>query len=503
MIIEAVVKFFHKNFTARDVVFTLFIIALFLATRLINLDKFPIFNDEGIYIQWAKTAWHDASWRFISLTDGKQPLQTWGTIPLLKLFPDNALLAGRLFAVSLGSISLMGVFTLLFYLFGKKTAYIGALLYIFTPFFLFYDRLALVDSGVNAAFFWILFFSILLINTVRLDTALLFGLASGIFLLAKSSVKVFVGLSALAPLLTLTENTKKSLWRSLNYYFLFGIGCLLALVIYNVQRLSPFFHFVAEKNKVFVMTLGDFIKNPLAVLVHNLYTLPLYVSWEMGFVSAVLGLFGFVLVFQKDKKLFTYLFAWILLLYVGVSCLTIILYPRYLIFFAGFLTVTTAYFLSRNKNSAFQLICITALIISFAYFDFNILFDIKQIPFPQVDRGQYIESWTAGWGIKDIIDYARQKSQEKPVVILAEGDFGMSGDVLNVFVHQNDRIFIKGYWPLTLKNLRDNQQELKNNLVYIVISHQSQLPEGWPMKLIEKFDKPGHNSSIYLLELTK
>ncbi len=503
MIIEAIVTFIRRNFTVKDVLFILLIIALFLATRLINLAKFPIFNDEGIYVQWAKTAWHDASWRFISLTDGKQPLQTWGTIPLLKLLPNNALLAGRLFAVSLGLISLTGVFTLLFYLFGKKTAYIGSFLYIFTPYFLFYDRLALVDSGVNAAFIWILFLSILLLRTLRLDIAIIFGLVSGIFLLAKSSVKVFVGLSALAPLMIINRNTKQSLWQTLNYYFLFIVGVLMAIIIYNVQRLSPFFHFVAEKNKVFVMTLGDFIKNPLAVLVHNLYTLPLYVSWEMGFALTVVGLLGFILLFQKDKKLFIYFFSWFVLLYLGVSALTIILYPRYLIFFSGFLTITAAYFLSHHKNRTINLVCIVALIITFGFFDFNILFNIPGIPFPQVDRGQYIESWTAGWGIKDIVDFARQKSKEKPVVILAEGDFGMSGDVLNVFIRKNDRIFVKGLWPLTLKDLLDNQKELNNNYVFIVISHQSQLPDGWPMKLIEKFDKPGHQSSIYLLELTK
>src|SRR5260221_626971 len=131
MIIQDVTSFFRKHFTARDVLLILGLILLFLATRLINLEKFPIFNDEGIYINWAKTAWHDAAWRFISLTDGKQPLQTWGTIPFLKLFPNNALLAGRLFAVTMGFVAMSGLYTILFYLFNKRTAFIGCLLYIF------------------------------------------------------------------------------------------------------------------------------------------------------------------------------------------------------------------------------------------------------------------------------------------------------------------------------------------------------------------------------------
>src|SRR3989339_1863880 len=196
-----ILDFLKKTFTRKDVLLIILIASLFFLTRLINLDQFPIFSDEGIYIRWAKTAWHDASWRFISLTDGKQPLQTWGTIPFLKLFPDNALFAGRLFAVSTGLVSLIGVFSLLFYLFNKKSAYIGSLLYIFTPYFLFYDRLALSDSGVNAGFIWIFFFSVLLARTIRLDVALLFGIVGGTALLTKSSAQIFLLLGGLGPIL--------------------------------------------------------------------------------------------------------------------------------------------------------------------------------------------------------------------------------------------------------------------------------------------------------------
>src|SRR3990167_1673242 len=158
--IFGIISWIKKNISRKDLLFILLLILIYFLTRLYRLDQFPIFSDEGIYIRWAKVAWHDASWRFISLTDGKQPLQTWGTIPFLKLFPNNALLAGRLFSVASGFVGLIGMFTLLYYLFNKRTAFIGSFIYVFTPFFLFYDRLALVDSAVNAGFIWILFLSL-------------------------------------------------------------------------------------------------------------------------------------------------------------------------------------------------------------------------------------------------------------------------------------------------------------------------------------------------------
>ena len=269
MTIENILSFIRKHFEKKDILILLGILALFIATRLINLDKFPIFNDEGIYIQWAKTAWHDANWRFISLTDGKQPLQTWGTIPFLKLFPDNALFAGRLFSVSTGLVSLAGIFSLLLYLFNKKTAYMGVLLYIFTPFFLFYDRLALSDSGVNAGFIWILFFSVLLARTIRLDVALLFGIAGGIALLTKSSAQVFLLLGGLGPILFVSSFNKKNIYKTINFYFLFAITIAMSFIIYNVQRLSPFLHFVSELSAGYYY--GKRIKDYLFFLAHGFY----------------------------------------------------------------------------------------------------------------------------------------------------------------------------------------------------------------------------------------
>jgi 4-amino-4-deoxy-L-arabinose transferase-like glycosyltransferase len=188
-------KDLKKYFTRRDILIVLVIIGLYFLTRLIRLDSFPIFSDEGIYIHWAKVAWHDANWRFISLTDGRQPLQTCMTIPFLKFFPENLLLGGRLFGVLSGFIGLSGLFLTVNYIFNKRTAYIASLIFIFTPYLLFSDRLAMIDSFVDASAIWIFFFSVILVQTLRLDIALLFGLFSGMALLAKSSVSMFMRLA--------------------------------------------------------------------------------------------------------------------------------------------------------------------------------------------------------------------------------------------------------------------------------------------------------------------
>lgn len=502
--LSSFVSWLRKTFTKRDLVYFIAIIVAFLATRLINLDKFPIFTDEGIYIHWAKIAWKDAAWRFISLTDGKQPLHTWGMIPFLKIFPQNLLLGGRMFSVLTGLIALKGVYCLSHYLWGKKTAFIASFFYVLTPMFMFYDRMALADSAVNAGFIWILFGSILLIRTLRLDVALGLGLVAGTVLLTKSSSQMFIGLSALAPILTYQKGLKKFMSKALNYYALYLVVCILSLVLYNVQRLSPYLHYVNQKNGTFVLTFAEFFSNPFSHLMGNLPLITWYVFSEMGYVLGFMGIVGLVLLIKKDWRLGLYFAAWLLFPYVAISFFAKVIFPRYLIFFATLLLLGASYFMSNLKVKKYIVICYMLYAASVAYFVYTILFDNQKIPFPPVDRGQYIESVNAGYGIKELVQHVREKSVDKPVILLAEGNFGVVGDMLESSIGVGENISVRGFWPLNDKDLYDNQKELENNHVYVVYSHRrlSEINPSWPLRLIKEYKRPFGNSSFTLLELT-
>ncbi|KKQ01965.1 MAG: hypothetical protein US11_C0002G0024 [Candidatus Roizmanbacteria bacterium GW2011_GWA2_36_23] len=495
--------FLKKQITKKDLVILALLLSLFLFTRLVNIEKLPIFTDEGIYIQWAKTAWHDASWRFISLTDGRQPLQTWLTIPLLKIFPNNALLAGRIFGVISGFFAVNGLLMLLWYLFGKKTAFFGVFFFLITPYFTLYDRMALMDSGINAAFIWILFFSILLVRTIRLDIAIIFGLISGLSLLAKSSVQLFLGLAAGAPILVYQKPLRKFFRHLINYFLLYAILIFLAFAIYNIQRLSPFMHFIDQKNSTFILTFDELIKNPLGSFQFNIWSMAYYVLYETGIVVSLSGFIGLFLLLKKDKRLALYLLAWLFISYISISFVAKVLYPRYITFFATLTIIGAAYLLVLLKNKKIYAFYIGLIVISVIYQNYTILFDYKNIPLPEIDRGQYIVGGSSGYGIKEIIEYSRKQTEQKPVTILAEGNFGMAGDVLNVFINKNDNIFVKSYWPLESKNLYENLPELKTRKVFVVYVYKKELPPELPLKLIKKFEKPEGKSAIHFFELVK
>ncbi len=501
--IFSIFKFFKKNFSKKDILIIGVLIIIYWLTRVVNLELLPIFGDEGIYIRWAKTAWHDASWRFISLTDGRQPLQTWATIPFLKLFPQQPLFAGRLFSVFFGFLGLLGFFSLNFYLFGKRAAYLSSILYLTSPFLLLYQRMALADAAVNTFYIYLLFFSILLVKTLRLDIGLIFGGIAGLALLTKSTTQLFILSSLFAPILIFKKINKSFIEKKINFLILFGIALIVAFGFYNIQRLSPFMHYIAQKNKTFVLTFSEWLRNPLAFFPHNVKIIPYYLLFESGFLIGIFSLLGFISLFKKNKNLAFYLLIWFFLPFFAIAFLSKVIFPRYLIYLNSLLIIFAIFYLLTLKNKKIFSFLFYLLLINFFIFDYPIIFKPERMLLPEIDRGQYIEGITAGYGVRDIIEFSRQKSKEKPVILLAEGDFGVIGDQLQTFILTSDRIFIKGYWPLNKENLLENLKEKEKNFVYVVFSHRQEFPKDWPIKLIKKFEKPNSKLAIYFFELIK
>lgn len=493
---------------------------LYFLTRLFNILALPIFSDEGIYINWARIAANDPNWRFISLLDGKQPLQTWGTIPFIKLFPTDLLLAGRLFAVFSGFFALIGVMTLAWYLWGRKAGYIAGLLYILCPFFLFYDRMALVDSGVNASIIWILFLSIVLARTLRLDVAILFGFISGVGLLAKSSVFLFLGLSVGALVLcakrtkrttdsiSLFNDIKKGHKLYVDYLFLFAVSLVIAICMYLSQRFfSPFFHYIGEKNFTFILSPKEWFAHPFALMLTNLRLIFVYVAWESGWIPVIFSIFGLWKLWKHEKDLVLYFLVWIIIPCIVISNFNKVLFPRYLIFFPSFLILLSTYFFASGFKSTKTKIAFLTTILVFGYLSYPMLFNVKAISLPPMDRGQYIEGSTAVWGAQDLMQTVRESTRDgKRALILAEGNFGLIADVLEVFKKPNDKIDIQGLWPLKEEHIYASQKEAIHKHVFVVFSHQKEFPIYWKtdrvVNLIHTYTKPNNSlEAVYLFQV--
>jgi 4-amino-4-deoxy-L-arabinose transferase-like glycosyltransferase len=511
----------RRFFTASDILILVCLAGLYFATRLVNITFLPIFSDEGIYIHWARIAANDPAWRFISLTDGKQPLQTWGTIPLVKIFPDDLLLAGRLFSVTTGFFALLGTMVLCTYLWGKRTALFAGVLYCVTPFFLFYDRLALVDSGVNAAVIWILFLSIILARTMRLDVAIVLGIVGGLGLLTKSSVALLFALSAASVIMICNGSTyrervgklfdshKKQL---VDFTFLFAFAGSIAFCLYLTQKFfSPFFHYIGQKNLTFILSLHEWLSNPTQLWSQNITIVPLYIAWESGWALVPAGIFGIALLLRKQDPVGILLIVLILVPLIMIVNFNKVVFPRYLIFFPTLLLLGASYLYHHTNHERkalrhkSKLILLLTLVAWPALLSSLIIFAPTKASLPPIDRGQYITGKTAVWGAQDLMQTVRTQSvsQDKKAIILAEGNFGLIADVLEVFRQANDNIEIRGLWPLNESHILEFQRELPDNLVYIVFSHRTDFPVHWRefMTLIKQYHKPEGLNAVYLFQL--
>src|SRR5258707_188778 len=112
-----------KKYNLEIVSFFVLTISYFFI-RLIRILNVPIFTDEAIYTRWTQIAKQDSAQRFISLTDGKQPLFIWINMFFMR-FVHDPLLSGRMVSVVAGFLTMIGLFFLTKELF--KKSWIGIL----------------------------------------------------------------------------------------------------------------------------------------------------------------------------------------------------------------------------------------------------------------------------------------------------------------------------------------------------------------------------------------
>ncbi|MGB9681203.1 MAG: ArnT family glycosyltransferase, partial [Minisyncoccia bacterium] len=180
------------RFSRRELLLILIVFSVAFLFRFINLASWPIFADEAIYIRWAQVMRAEETLRFLPLSDGKQPLFMWLMIPFLKIFSDP-LLAGRFLSVVCGILTMFGILVFSFLIFNdKKISLFALFLYSISPFNVFFERMALVDSMLSMFGLWSFIFALLALKLKRLDFAIFSGFCLGGGLITKSPALFFV-----------------------------------------------------------------------------------------------------------------------------------------------------------------------------------------------------------------------------------------------------------------------------------------------------------------------
>lgn len=485
----------------KEILASFLLISLYFSLRLFHLTSSPIFTDEAIYLRWAQIAKNDAAWRFISLTDGKQPIFVWFTMISMKFIQDP-LLAGRIISVFCGLASLIIVWFLTSFLFGsRRTGFLASLLYLLFPFALVYDRMALMDCLVGTFSLLSLLFAILLVKTLRLDVALIFGAVLGGAVLTKTSGFLNIYLLPLTLLLFNWQKEKRQS-RLIQWLGLALLAVLICQAIYGLLRLSPLFHMIAQKDATFVYPLRDWFQHPFKFFIGNLKG---ETDWLFKYTTnpwLLLVPIAFLFKGKFFEKLL--LFLWFLGPIIALALFGRVLYPRFIFFMTLPLLSLIAYsfekmlvFLKRPLSFTFFFILFSFYA---AYIDYFLLTNPLQAPIPTSDNQQYFTSWPSGIGIKEMTALLQEKAAHQKITIATEGTFGMFPASLELYLWNNPNVKIKSYWPVN-KVPEELIIEAKDAPVYFVLNETRKFPENWPLKLVVEYPKIQKPYSLRLYQV--
>lgn len=480
------------------------LIIFYFITRLYNLMLMPLFTDEAIYVRWAQIGFFDAGWRFISLTDGKQPSFVWLTIVLMK-FIGNPLAAGRLVSVGAGLATMVGIFFLTSEIFkNKKMGLLASFLYAISPFAIVYDKMALYDGLVGTFMTWSLYFQILLVRKNRLDLALILGMIMGGAVLTKSSGFIAIYLLPFSLLLfNLAKN--KRIQRFIIWIALAIVSITLTYLCYSILRLSPFFHMIDEKNSIFIYTFSEWRTHQFTFFWGNFLGLwdwlIGYMSWPIIFLTA--GSFLVKREFTREKLL---LFIWFTLPFFMLALFGKILYPRFIFFMTLPLLPLAALsfytILSWIKKPVFRAIAAVLLLLPVFHMSYFVLTNPYVAPIPASDKNQYLNAWPAGGGIREMVAFFSEQAKDKKIFVGTEGTFGSLPTIaMEIYFMHNELVEKHGFWPIQEKIPDIVLEKAKIMPTYFVFNQGNEAPSTWPVKVIAKHRKGIGSYYLYMYEV--
>ena len=418
---------------------------LYFLTRLINLEIIPIFNDESTYIRYGIHQILEPEFKPYSLLIGKEPLlpQLFGSLGNAM---GDYLVGARVISVLFGFLTLSGLFALALKLENKKTALFVGILYLLSPFNLFFDRLALLDSAISAIAIWSLYFTYAIISKPNWWNAVYLGIVLGIGLYIKTTAFFFLGLVGFSSLLILISDkriAKNNLLVSLNLFLSLGI----ALILYVPLYFSEYYAIHLNLLKQYTYPLTYVFSFPVKVWFLNLEKTFIWLVMFLTIPIFTLGIYGLVKNIKNLKYLFIMFWLIIPLIYEILyaklfSGRHILLLTIPLIFFAAW----TLYYLSKKRKQLFIFSLSVVLLVSLFY-NFLIIFkpyELKNyyLSHAREDIESYFSGFASGYGVIESINYLKELSRRNPIIVMTRNDHGNPEDAVVAYLTYEPNITV-------------------------------------------------------------
>lgn len=402
---------------------------IYLLSRLINLTKLPIFNDEAIYLDWGWKSLHTSAGLFYSLYDAKPPFLIW-IFGIFESISHSPLFMGRLVSVLTGLLTLIGIYGIAMKLTSKKVALFSSVFYILIPIFTFFDRQALMESAISAAGIWSFYFLLQTIETKKTKYYIYLGLTLGIGIFIKLQALVFLA----------------SIVLILAYKKLFKPVAIIigaSLVTLSPLLFQKAFWASFNSNNRFMLSIPEIMSFPVSLWFKNLSTTVEVSFFHLTPLIFLLAIYGIYL-FLKDKKRILpafFLINTVLIVFLGRS-----LSPRYIVSFLTLTPVLVSLAILSFKKlvpvligsiAALPAILMTAFLIFSPLIYFNLLNRVTTFS----QKPDYVTGWTSGYGIPETVDYLKNQSNGNPIIVGVRLDAGNPESA--IFAYFNSSATIK------------------------------------------------------------
>jgi hypothetical protein len=158
------------------------------------------------------------------------------------------------------------------------------------------------------------------------------------------------------------------------------------------------------------------------------------------------------------------------------------------------------------KAQGIQKAVLPLLLILFLAYPFIVSYNFSFSPATSIiakaDYDQYIGGWTAGFGMKESMEFFRQEAKKGPIFIATQGTFGLMPYGYEIYFRGNPNIATRGYYPVDDNVPPDVLRESQNKPTYFVFYQPcptckapGYAPSSWKYPEVFSFKK---NEGIYL-----
>lgn len=481
-------------------VFLVISVGLYLLTRLYNLTLLPIFFDEANFIYWAERIYSGVDGWFLPLSGGKNVSLPWLTVLAMHVFsPSNFLFSGRMVSVLAGLLTMFGTFFLGKLIFkSSKIGLLAVTIYVFCPFTLFYDRMALYDSLLTAGIVWTIYFTIKTAIQPTWKNASFWGISLGLTHLAKATAIFY---SLLTPFIYLIYTDKKP--RKLVPIL---ISFLVSQIIANFFIFSRGFFEYQQKALAHTPGASSLITSPFVLFFENLTNTFFWIKDYLTLPFLFLSICALIFVAFTAKRFFLVLIVAVFLPIISMCFVGREYFPRYLVFITPFLAVSASYFVIKFFKKPLLFFILLVVFGSFLLFDKSIWKNPEKAPLPEIDKWQYVSGFPSGYGLRESIEYLENISRKgTSVTVVTQGSYSHYPNAYHLAFGKYKNVTVLERWPL----VKIDQEIIKANKetdLYIIFrddykANEKMIFKKLPVSIIKTFTKPGNQDSVYVTRL--